>query len=516
MGKTRGMGLGHAHAHDADAPGLEVEAVTVRRVLVAVVGLVALAALVGLAVLWPRGDLDIDRSALGFRDRVDATVTSSEIATCAGGAALPSDPGDPGEGPDPIDPEAGAGTGPECVVVTARITRGASAGETATLEASTDFDSPVSQLAPGDDIVLNDAGTDVPAEVRYSFADMQRSTPLVVLAVVFAVVVVALGRLRGLLALAGIGLSMGVLLLFIFPALLGGAPPVAVAVTGATVIAFSTLYLAHGVNDRTTVALLGTLTSLALTAVLAAGFSAAAGLTGLASEESLTLLAFAPDLDFRGLLLAAVIIGTLGVLDDVTITQVSAVWELRRSDPGMGMRGLYASGIRIGRDHIASTVNTLVLAYSAAALPLLLIYTQSGLAFGEVLTTETVAVEIVQTLVGSIGLVASVPITTGLACWVITRTDAAGGRDADDPGGWEDRAAWDRTGGWDDGAGWDPPTGHAAPRPGTPQQPPWATRRPPPAPGQPPARRPPPAQGRPPRRPPRRDDDDDFWTNQPW
>jgi len=135
------------------------------------------------------------------------------------------------------------------------------------------------------------------------------------------------------------------------------------------------------------------------------------------------LLAFAPQLDFRGLLVAAVIIGALGVLDDVTVTQVAAVWELHRSNPTTPARGLYAAASRIGRDHLASTVNTLVLAYSAAALPLLLLYTQSGLAFGEILTNETIAVEIVQTLVGSIGLVASVPITTALACWVITRSD---------------------------------------------------------------------------------------------
>ena len=126
-------------------------------------------------------------------------------------------------------------------------------------------------------------------------------------------------------------------------------------------------------------------------------------------EESLNLLTFAPELDFRGLLLAATIIGALGVLDDVTITQVSAVWELHHSDPRVDARGLYSAGIRIGRDHIASTVNTLVLAYTAAALPTLLLFTQSGLAAGEVLTTETLAVEIVQTMVGSIGLVASVP-----------------------------------------------------------------------------------------------------------
>jgi uncharacterized membrane protein len=379
-------------------------------------------ALVGLACWWPSGDPEIDRESLGYSDRVEATVVASEIGPC------PSAP--------PSDPSGSAVEELECVVVSARLTSGPNAGDTAMLESPTDLDMPVSRLAPSDAIVLNDGGPDVPDEARYSFSDMQRSQPLVVLALVFALVVVALGRLKGLLALAGIVLSLGVLLVFIFPALLDGSAPVGVALTGATVIAFCTLYLAHGVNDRTTVALLGTMASLALTAALAIGFSKAAQLSGLASEESLTLFAFAPDLDFRGLLLAAVIIGTLGVLDDVTITQVSAVWELHSADPSLAVPKLYGAGIRIGRDHIASAVNTLVLAYSAAALPLLLIFTQSGLAFGEVLATETVAVEIVQTLVGSIGLVASVPLTTALACLVITRSTAPQDRDAS---GWD---AW--------------------------------------------------------------------------
>jgi uncharacterized membrane protein len=155
---------------------------------------------------------------------------------------------------------------------------------------------------------------------------------------------------------------------------------------------------------------------------LAGSFATAAHLTGLASEESINLLAFAPSLDFRGLLLAAIIIGSLGVLDDVTVTQTAAVWELHRADPAAGPRDLYTASLRIGRDHIASTVNTLVLAYAAAALPLLLLFTQSGLPTATILTSETIAVEIVQTLVGSIGLVASVPITTALAAYVVTRT----------------------------------------------------------------------------------------------
>jgi uncharacterized membrane protein len=361
-----------------------------------VVAVLVVAALVGIAVWWPRGDPAVDREVLGYGDRVDATVTSAEVGPCS------------------FDP------GAECNSVSARIASGPEEGSSATLESAVETRNQVAELEVGDDFVLNDAGPDVDAAARYSFADIQRRTPLVLLAVVFGVAVVALGRLRGLLALAGIGITVGVLLAFVFPALLEGASPLGVALTGAIVIAVSTIYLAHGVSDRTTVALVGTIVSLLLTAALGAAFGAAAHLSGLASEESLTLLSFAPELDFRGLLLAATIIGALGVLDDVTITQASAVWELHASDPRVGARGLYSAGIRIGRDHIASTVNTLVLAYTAAALPTLLLFTQSGLAMGEVLTTETLAVEIVQTLVGSIGLVASVPLTTALATWVVT------------------------------------------------------------------------------------------------
>jgi uncharacterized membrane protein len=455
----------HGHSHVHDHPRHEV-AGGVRRALMVTTALLLAAALVGVAVFWPGDNPSLDREALGFGDRVQATVTGTVTADCA---EQPED---------------------QCLTVTVRVESGDAAGDTATIETVVDGPTQLQQLEEGDAIVLNDAGSGVPAEARYSFADMQRTTPLIVLALLFAAVVVALGRVKGVLALVGIVLSMGVLLVYMFPALLAGSSPVGVALSGCAVIAFGTLYLAHGVSDRTTVALLGTLASLALTAILATGFAAAAELTGLASEESLTLLAFAPDLDFRGLLLAAVILGTLGVLDDVTITQVSAVWELRRTDPTLSRRQLYAAGIRIGRDHIASTVNTLVLAYSAAALPLLLIYTQSGLGFGGVLATETVAVEIVQTLVGSIGLVASVPLTTALACRVITRPAglAAPERVGGDAGPEQDAPWWgtDR---------WAPPRGVPAP----------------PA----PAARPAPS-GRPDRRARRRADDDEFWTNDPW
>jgi uncharacterized membrane protein len=394
----------HHHAHD-ELDGVTLTAGRARRRLAAVVGLLAALTLAGLAVLWPRGDPLLDTEAVGFGDRVRATVTSAETSSCS------------------YDPES------DCRVVVAELTTGPQEGGVARLETGTEVRGPAATLEAGDRIILNDAGPEVVDDSRYSFADLQRSTPLLVLAALFAGVVIVLGRLRGLLALCGVALSLGVLVVFVFPALLTGTAPLAVALVGTSVIAYGTLYLAHGVNERTTVALLGTLASLALTAVLAVAFAGAAQLSGVTSDESATLIAFAPDLDVRGLLLAAVIIGTLGVLDDVTVTQVAAVWELYRADPDQGRRQLFGAAIRIGRDHIASTVNTLVLAYAAAALPLMLLFTQSGLALGEVVTSETVAVEVVQTLVGSIGLVASVPLTTALAAWIVTLPEGRSERD---------------------------------------------------------------------------------------
>jgi len=393
------MGSGHAQVHDHDHGdrGLWRPTNPVAKVLMLAAALVAAFALVGLVVWWPSGDAVIEDDALGFADRVDGTVTDARIERCS------------------YDPEL------YCDLITIEVTSGADAGAGATLEFGFDSGVPAAELERGEGVVLNDAGPEVPAAVRYSFADFERETPMLVLALLFVVVVVVVGRARGLLAVLGLAISLGVIFGFVLPALLRGSSPVGVALTGAAIISLAALYLAHGWNQRTTVALLGTLASLTLTGILGSVFGAVANLSGLASEESISLLAFAPDLDFRGLLLAAVIIGSLGVLDDVTVTQVSAVTELHRARPDAGFGELYESAVRIGRDHIASATNTLVLAYTAAALPLLLIFTQSGLSLVEVVTSETVAVEVVQTLVGSIGLVASVPITTALAAWVTTR-----------------------------------------------------------------------------------------------
>ncbi len=265
-----------------------------------------------------------------------------------------------------------------------------------------------------DETVLLNYLPDAPPTLQYQFADRDRRMLLAVVAIAFAVAVVWLGRLRGLAALAGLAASVAVLIWFIVPAILEGSNPVLVASVGASAIAFLALYLAHGFTKLTHVALIGTFSALALTVALSALTVALASFSGFAGEESF-YLTLVGDLDVRGLLLAGIVLGTLGALDDVTVTQASAVWELKAANPAMPVDALFSSGLKVGRDHIASTVNTLLLAYAGASMPLLLLFALSGQPLGVVANSEVVATEIVRTLVGSMGLVAAVPVTTWLA-----------------------------------------------------------------------------------------------------
>jgi uncharacterized membrane protein len=281
-------------------------------------------------------------------------------------------------------------------------------------------------LHVGDRIVVGDYVDPSNGTDNYSFSDFKRTTPLVWLVILFVVLVVAVARWRGLAALAGLGVTAAVLLRFVVPAILEGESPVAVSLVGGALIMIAVLYLAHGVNGRTTIALLGTLGTLAVTAALAAVFVAATHLTGGATDESVYVQVLNSKVNLSGLLLGGIVIGSLGVLNDVTVTQASAVWEIHIANPSRGVVALWRSGMRVGRDHIASVVYTLVLAYAGASLPLLLIFSTSQLSVGNVLTSEIVAEELVRGLVGSIGLVASVPVTTALAAFVVTRSTSAG------------------------------------------------------------------------------------------
>jgi uncharacterized membrane protein len=311
---------------------------------------------------------------------------------------------------------AGDDASQRCMLVTVRPRQGPDAGMLIELGEYNLDDPFVPDLSEGARIVVGYEETNG----TYFYADRERRQPLALLFLVFAGAVIALGRLRGLAALLALGVTVVVLLQFIVPAVLGGRNPLFVALVGSALIAYLALYLAHGINPMTTVALLGALGALALTAVLAWTFFELTAFSGAVSEEATYLPLLGGNIDVRGLLLGGVVIGALGALDDVTITQSSAVFELRAADPAMSGRNLYRSAMRIGREHVGSTVNTLLLAYAGASMPLLLLFVVSAQSLGTVANSEVVAVEIVRTLVGSIGLVASVPLTTGLAAWLVT------------------------------------------------------------------------------------------------
>jgi uncharacterized membrane protein len=230
---------------------------------------------------------------------------------------------------------------------------------------------------------------------------------------------VLLGRWHGVGALVGLALSLIVILRFVLPGILAGHSAVVVAVVGAAAIAYLALYLANGVRTLTTVALLGTLGALAATTALSALVSALAHFSGFSTEESAMLEVFSGRVDISGLILAGIVLGSLGALDDMTVTQASAVGELAEANPKISRPELFSRSMRIGRDHVASTVNTLALAYAGAALPTLLLFVLSQQSLGTVANSEIVAIEIVRTLIGSIGLVLSVPLTTWLATLVV-------------------------------------------------------------------------------------------------
>ncbi|OEJ32838.1 YibE/F family protein [Streptomyces subrutilus] len=408
-----GHSAGHAHGH-GHGPAAPVSK-HLRKVIAAVLIPFAAAVFVGMAVLWPGGAPAHERTGVGFdRQTQQGTVVSLEHVDCksVNASQVPTT----GNTSTPEGREAQAAQTGECKKATVRVGTGPDQGRT-----FVEIVQPGAprQLADGQEVVVAYA-PDAPRDLQYSVIDVNRKFPMALLAAIFAVAVVVVGRMRGLFALFALVISFGVLTLFILPAILQGSNPLLVAVIGASAIMLIALYMCHGLTARTSVAVLGTLVSLLLIGLLGSLFIGWAFLSGNTDDNTGLIHGLYPDIDMSGLLLAGVIIGSLGVLDDVTVTQTSAVWELHHADPSMGPRALYRAAIRIGRDHIASVVNTLVLAYAGAALPLLLLFTIANSSMGSVANSELVAEEIVRTLVGSIGLVASVPVTTALAALVVS------------------------------------------------------------------------------------------------
>ena len=276
------------------------------------------------------------------------------------------------------------------------------------------------RVAEGDRVVV--LRSESPDGVAYSIVDHQRTTGLWVVAAAFVLALLAFGRLKGLTALAGLGVTFAVLLLFVVPAILAGEPPVLVAVVGSAVVMVTVLYLTHGFAASISVAVLGTLVALALTGILSALAVSALHLTGV--TDDLSAAVGTQQVNTQGLLLAGIVIGTLGVLDDVTVTQAVTVEELVRANPALTTREAYRAGSRVGRSHVASVVNTVILAYAGSSLPLLILVVSAGSWTGA-LTDQVIAQEVVRSVVATLGLVAAVPVTTALAAVVATREAAA-------------------------------------------------------------------------------------------
>ncbi|MGY1499241.1 YibE/F family protein [Streptomyces sp. QTS52] len=411
-----GHSHGHSHSHGPAAP----VSIHLRKIIGAILIPFAVAVVVGLAVLWPGGAPAHERTGVGFdRQTQEATVTKVVAVDCKSVNASGETPtGDTSTAEGSSAQQQATG---DCKRATIRVDTGDDKGRTFTEIVQPDQSRQLHQ----DEKVVVAYEPSAPKDLQYSVADVNRRFPMALLAGIFALAVVVVGRMRGVMALVALAVSFMILTFFILPAVLQGSNPLLVAVVGASAIMLIALYMCHGLSARTSVAVLGTLISLVLIGVLGSLFIGWAALTGNTDDNTGLIHGLYPSIDMSGLLLAGVIIGSLGVLDDVTVTQTSAVWELHEANPTMGWRGLYRAGIRIGRDHIASVVNTLVLAYAGAALPLLLLFSIAQSSVGAVANSELVAEEIVRTLVGSIGLVASVPVTTLLAALMVS-ADRAG------------------------------------------------------------------------------------------
>jgi uncharacterized membrane protein len=373
------------------------------RVVAAVVLVLIVATVAGLALLWPEQSKIQRPAELG-------APAETEKAEVVGVRSTP----------------CGQGTGQgDCLRVSAEIRSGPDTGD----EVAFTFAAVEADFEVGDDIRVHKnelppdavvAGVEVDP---YSFSDFERRQPMLGLLVMFAALVLLTGRWQGLRALAGLAASLAVIVFFIVPAILEGRSPIAVAFFGALAIMFATLPLAHGVGPKTMAASLGTTASLALTLALGHLFIDLAHLSGISSEEAVYLRATQGELSLQGLLLAGMVIAALGVLDDLTVSQSSTVMALRRANPTLEFRALFRSALSVGHDHIAATVNTLVLAYAGASLPVLLIFSLAETPFADAINFEAVAEAVVAMLVGSIGLIAAVPITTALAALLATRVE---------------------------------------------------------------------------------------------
>ncbi len=419
--------MGHSHQHTRGSSEPSAPATAARRranlLLSAVLVPLGVVTLIAMVLLWPGGD----RSSL---------AVASPYATAEGVSFDRGTVREVGEGDCPSS-RATVDAGGTALTCTIAYTQPALGGGLIPVEVTPEL-AKTDAVEPGDEIrYLDLASVMQDGAAPYVFVDFVRSVPIVALAVLYAVVVIAVARWRGLRAMIGLVGALVVLAQFILPGLVEGAPPLLLGLVGSIVIMYGVLYFAHGFSARTSTALLGTVFGLGITAVLAAWATDAAHLTGVGDENAYTLVNASDELSISSIILCGLIISGLGVLNDVTITQSSAVWELYELAPNTSGRRLFGSAMRIGRDHIASTVYTIAFAYAGAALPVLILVSLYDRTLIDTLTSGELAEEVVRTLVGSIGLVLAIPLTTLIAVLVVKAVGprtTRGRHDDGDPG----------------------------------------------------------------------------------
>ncbi len=281
-------------------------------------------------------------------------------------------------------------------------------------------------LVVGDKVMVSISKT-VDNVVNAYFVDFVRTTPMLWLTAIFAIAIIVISRWKGVGALLSMAFSLYVIIGYIIPRILVGEDPLRVSIIGSIILLGVTLYLTYGWTLKTHAAVLSMIVVLMITGALSALFVVFSKLNGTGDENVMFLMQLMETpINLRGLLLGGMIIGALGVLDDLVTTQASAVFELHHANPNFGFRALYNSAMRIGQDHVAATVNTLVLAYAGASLPMLLMFSLARGDYGYLVNFSFIAEEIVRTLVGSLGLIAAVPITTAVAIFFAQRSESLG------------------------------------------------------------------------------------------
>ena len=365
---------------------------------------IAIWTVVGLIWLWP-GNVsqhiqpDVSQYSVKGMTIPTGKITKVSVVSCQG---------EPGSGGTRSDQGS-------CADLTVRVLNGADKGKLVQVTLTQAQFSSGAHVGQRVKLFRLPAAHGQPA--TFQFSDFDRTIPLIALAAAFAVVVVVVARWRGFAALAGLAFAGFMLVEFLFPALVSGTNPLLAGLIGSSAIMFVVLYAAHGFSTRTTTALIGTLFGMLLTAGLGWGITRWAHLTGVATEDDYLLAASAPDMTLSAVVLCGIIVAGLGVLNDVTITQASAVWELAETDPDQSK--LFSRAMRIGRDHVASSVYTIAFATAGAGLASLLLITVYGLPLGQVAQTEALSEEIIRTLVGAIGLVLAMPLTTLIGVAVV-------------------------------------------------------------------------------------------------